>query len=97
MESIRFDTSPPEEDELPPLPEDALEQIRQVIKELQDDDNLLRSFLEQDLRLLDRRLPAALKIGSDSMRLTAPDFVRPLLGRILPILTRVQSAARGDQ
>jgi DNA repair exonuclease SbcCD nuclease subunit len=96
IESIRFDTSPPEEDELPPLPEDALEQIRQVIGELQDNDDLLRCFLEQELRLLDRRLPAALKIGTDSIRLTAPDFVRPLLGRILPILTRVQSAARGD-
>lgn len=96
IESVQFDTSPPDEGEIPPLPEDALEQIRQVIKELQDGDDLLRSFLEQDLRVLDRRLPAALKIGADSMRLTAPDFVRPLLGRILPILTRVQSAARGD-
>jgi DNA repair exonuclease SbcCD nuclease subunit len=96
IESIRFDTSSPEEDELPPLPEDALEQIRKIIRELQDSDLLLRSFLEHELRLLDRKLPTALKIGTDAMRLMEPDFVRHLLGRILPVLTRVQSAARGD-
>lgn len=95
LESLRFVTSP-QEDDASPLPEDALEQIHGVIEELRQDDAQLSSFLEQEMRLLDRRLPSALKTGTDPLRLAAPDFARPLLDSVLPILARVQRAARED-
>jgi DNA repair exonuclease SbcCD nuclease subunit len=93
LESLRFNTSLPGDEVPEALPEDALEQLRRVIEELENDDEKLGEVLQRDLRILDRRLPAALKIGEEGMQLTRPEFGRPLLSRIVPLLTHLQHGA----
>jgi len=93
LESLRLNTSLPRDEASDALPEDALEQLQKVIEELECDEKKLCAVLEQELRLLDRRLPAAVKSGDDALHLTKPEFGRPLLNRILPLLTHLQQAA----
>ena len=94
LESLRLNTTMPGDDRSEDLPADALEQLRQVIAELESDDQRLSDWLEKELRSLDKRLPAALKIGDQALQLTKPAFGRPLLSRILPILTHLENVAK---
>ncbi len=94
LESLQVNTTLPPDDPTEALPEDALEQLRQVIAELASDEKRLGALLENELRLLDKRLPVALKIGEEALHLTKPQFGRPLLSRILPLLTHQQNATQ---
>jgi DNA repair protein SbcD/Mre11 len=94
LESLRLNTALPPDDLFESLPEDALEQLHQVIAELASDDTQLGNVLEKEFRLLDRRLPSAMKIGDEALHLTKCQFGQPLLGRVLPLLTHLQNATR---
>jgi len=94
LESLRLNTALPPEDPFESLPEDALEQLRQVISELAGDETQLGNLLEKEMRVLDRRLPSAMKIGDEALHLVKYQFGQPLLGRVLPLLTHLQNATR---
>jgi DNA repair protein SbcD/Mre11 len=94
LESLRLNTALPPDDPFETLPEDALEQLRQVITELVSDETKLEKLLEKELRVLDRRLPSAMKIGDEALHLLECQFGQPLLGRVLPLLTHLQNATR---
>ncbi len=90
LESLQFHTTLPREEVPEGLPDDALELLQQVIAELEGDEKQLGELLEGELRVLDKRLPAGLKIGEEALHLTRPAFGRTLLNRILPLLTHLQ-------
>jgi DNA repair exonuclease SbcCD nuclease subunit len=91
LESLRLNTRSPSGDTTEAFPEDALEQLRQVIAELEGDEEKLGKVLEQELRHLDKKLPSAMKIGDEAIHLTNAAFGKPLLGRIIPLLMRLQT------
>ena len=92
LESMRLNTALPPDDPFETLPEDALEQLRQVINELATDQTRLGNLLEKELKHLDRRLPSAMKIGDEAIHPMKFQFGQPLLSRILPLLTHLQDA-----
>ncbi len=94
LESLRLNTALPPDDPLDSLPEDALEQLRQVITELASDETRLSNLLEKEMRLLDRRLPSAMRIGDEALHIVKSQFGQPLLGRVIPLLTHLQNATR---
>jgi DNA repair exonuclease SbcCD nuclease subunit len=92
LESLRLSTRSPQDDSSEAFPEDALEQLRQVIADLEGDEARLGQILEQELKHLDKKLPSALKIGDEAIHPTKAAFGKPLLGRIIPLLTHLQAS-----
>jgi DNA repair exonuclease SbcCD nuclease subunit len=92
LESLRLNTTLPLDDPSEALPADALDQLRHILAELASDDQQLERALQNELRLLDKRLPAALKVGDEPLHVLKPTFGRPLLSRVLPLLSNFENA-----
>ena len=92
LESVRFDTTPPVRAtaEL----DDATAELNAVIEEFASDPQHLMAVAET-LTALQDKLPAPLRNGDEPMNLTDPEWLKQLLGRVLPVLA--DAGSPGDR
>ena len=92
LESIRFDTEPPSAD-IPAELDDAMSELRAVVAEFANEPETLKSVAESLIPLFDK-LPLALRIGDEPLKVTDPTWLAGLLGRVLPILSDAAKVTR---